>query len=80
MDGVELARQVAADLHLQAVLRGLDPWQPYEFVMAEATRRDLVVEPTAPGAAVLDGGQATFVPDDRLIIGDTFRAGLPDRP
>lgn len=68
MDGVELARQVAADLHFQAALRGLDPWRPYEFAVAEATRRSLEVEPTAPGAAVLDGGRATFVPADRLIL------------
>lgn len=68
MEGVELARQVATDLYVQAVLRGLDPWQPYEFVMAEAARRGLEVETTAPGAAVLDGGRATFVPEDRLIL------------
>ena len=68
MDGVEVARQSAAHLHAQAVARGLDPWRPYEFVVAEAERRGLDVEPTARGAAVLAGGRAVLVPDDRLIL------------
>src|SRR4051794_22798794 len=68
MDGVELARQVAADLHRQAVGRGLDPWRPYEFALAEAQRRDLDVELTAPGAALLNGSRATLVRADSLIL------------
>ena len=76
MDGVELARQAAAHLHGQAVARGLDPWRPYEFVLAEAERRGLDVEPTARGAAVLAGGQAVFISEDQLIlhenVGSTF--------
>ena len=76
MDGVELARQTAARLHGQAMARGLDPWRPYEFVLAEADRRGLDVEPTARGAAVLAGGRAVFIPEDRLIlhenVGSTF--------
>ncbi|NOT20412.1 MAG: UvrD-helicase domain-containing protein [Sideroxydans sp.] len=68
MDGVELARQAAASLHALAVARGLDPWQPYDFVVAEAKRREIDVEPTACGAAVLNGGRATFVSDEQLIL------------
>lgn len=68
MDAVELARRTAADLHRKAVERGLDPWQPYKFAVAEAQRRGLDVEKTASNAAVLDGGRATFIPKDELII------------
>lgn len=68
MDAVEVARQVAADLHARAVATGLDPWHPYAFVMAEAQRRGLDVESTARGAAVLNGGRATFIPEDQLIL------------
>lgn len=31
MDGVELARRIAAALHARAVEAGGDPWSPYEF-------------------------------------------------
>jgi IrrE N-terminal-like domain len=68
MDRVELARQIAAGLHTQAVARGGNPLHPYEFVVAEARRREIDVEPTAPGATVLNGGRATFIPDDALIL------------
>ncbi|MDA9505807.1 UvrD/REP helicase [Bradyrhizobium sp. CCBAU 11386] len=68
MDGVELARQIAADLHARLVAAGADPWSPYEFAVAEAKRRGIDVEPTAAGAMVLDGGRATFVAADDLII------------
>ena len=68
MDGVELARQIAARLHAEAVARGADPWRPYEFAVAEAQRRGLDVEPTAPGAVLLDGGRAIFIARDRLIL------------
>lgn len=50
MEGVELARQVAAQLHSRAVARGADPESPYAFVVAEAERRGIDVEPTAVGA------------------------------
>ena len=75
MDGVELARQIAVELHRNSVARGADPWSPYAFVVAEAERRGLDVEPTATGAAVLDGGRAVFIPDDDLILHE--RAGSP---
>ncbi|NVJ00808.1 UvrD-helicase domain-containing protein [Myxococcus sp. AM009] len=68
MDAVELGRQVAAALHAQAVAGGLNPWCPYEFAVAEAKRRGLDVEPTAAGAAVLNGARATFIPSEGLIL------------
>jgi len=68
MDGVELARQVAAELHARLVASGADPWSPYDFAVAEAKRRGIDVEPTAVGAAVLNGGRATFVAADDLIL------------
>ena len=68
MDSVELARQVAAELHARLVAAGADPWSPYDFAVAEAKRRGIDVEPTAAGAAVLNGGRATFVAADDLII------------
>lgn len=68
MDSVELARQVAAELHARLVTSGADPWAPYDFALAEAKRRGIDVEPTAVGAAVLDGGRATFVAADDLIL------------
>ncbi|RWD31649.1 MAG: ImmA/IrrE family metallo-endopeptidase [Mesorhizobium sp.] len=68
MDGVELARQIAAELHARLVASGVDPWKPYELAVAEAKRRNIDVEPTAPGAAILDGGRATFVAADDLIL------------
>ncbi|MBZ9973942.1 UvrD-helicase domain-containing protein [Mesorhizobium sp. BR-1-1-10] len=68
MDSVELARQVAAELHARLVASGADRWSPYDFAVAEARRRGIDVEPTAAGAAVLNGGRATFVTDDDLIL------------
>ncbi len=75
MDGIELARQRAATLHVQAVARGVDPWQLYAFAVAEATRRGVDVEPIATGAALLNGGRATFIPADGLILHEN--AGTP---
>ncbi|HFE44603.1 MAG TPA: ImmA/IrrE family metallo-endopeptidase, partial [Nannocystis exedens] len=68
MDGVELARQIAADLHRQALSNGHDPWHPYEFAVAEARRRGFDVEPTAAGSILLDGGRATVITADCLIL------------
>lgn len=68
MESVELARQVAAELHAHLVESCADPWSPYDFVVAEAKRRGIDVEPTAAGAAVLNGGRATFIATDDLII------------
>ncbi|WP_404790615.1 UvrD-helicase domain-containing protein [Altericista sp. CCNU0014] len=68
MDRIEIARQIAADLHAQAVARGENPLHSYAFAVAEATRREIDVEKTAPGAAMLNGGRATFIPDAVLIL------------
>src|ERR1035437_4454679 len=68
MDSVEVARQIAAELHARLVASGADAWSPYDFAVAEAKRRGIDVERTAAGAAVLDGGRATFVAADDLIL------------
>ncbi|MBF0270113.1 MAG: UvrD-helicase domain-containing protein [Alphaproteobacteria bacterium] len=68
MDSVELARQVASEIHARLVASGADPWSTYKFVVAEANRRGIDVEPTAAGATVLNGGRATFVAADDLIL------------
>jgi superfamily I DNA/RNA helicase len=68
MDSIEIARQIASDLHTQAVAKGEDPLHPYAFVVAEATRREIDVEKIAPSAAMLNGGRATFIPKDALIL------------
>jgi len=68
MDAVEVARQIAAELHTSLVEAGGDPWNCHALVVAEAARRNIDVEPAVAGAAVLDGGRAIYVPKDRLII------------
>lgn len=76
MDAIELGRRRAADLHVAAVARGLNPSNPYEFVVGEAEHRGLDVEEANPGSAQLDGGRATFVPDDNLIIHENVGSGF----
>jgi superfamily I DNA/RNA helicase len=68
MDAIELGRRRAADLHAAAVSRGLDPNDPYTFVVAIARDLGLEVEDTCPGAAVLENGRATLIPGDSLIV------------
>lgn len=68
MDSVELARQIAAELHARLAASGEDPWSPYTFAVAEAKRRGIDVEPTAVEAAVLNGSRATFIASDDLIL------------
>lgn len=68
MDSIEVARQIAADLHARAVAAGDDPWEPVAFALAEAARRGIDVEPIARGARLLDGGRAIFMPADDLIL------------
>jgi len=68
MDAVELARQVAAQLHDSAVARGLDPWKPYEFAVGEAEHHAYTVESMLPGARMLDGGRAKLLPSEELIL------------
>jgi superfamily I DNA/RNA helicase len=76
MDAIEISRQVAERLHREAVERGRDPWRPYEFVLAEAHRRDLTVEKVPAGDVRLHGGRALYDPDALLILhedaGDAF--------
>ncbi len=68
MDAIELGRRRAADLHAAAVGRGLDPTDPYAFAVAIAKDRGLDVDTANPGAAILDNGRATLVPEDDLIV------------
>ena len=68
MDAIELGRRRAAEMHADAVMHGLDPTDPYAFVVSIANTRGLDVEATNPGAASLDNGRATLVPTDDLII------------
>jgi Zn-dependent peptidase ImmA (M78 family) len=68
MDRIEIARQIASDLHTQAIARGEDPLHPYAFAKAEAQRRKIDVEESTPGATMLNGGRATFIPDAALIL------------
>ncbi|MBN9430891.1 MAG: UvrD-helicase domain-containing protein [Bosea sp.] len=75
MDAIELGRRRAAELHAAAVARGLDPTDPYAFVVAIAKHRGLEVNPANPGATVLDNGRATLVPEDDLIVHE--RVGSP---
>ena len=71
MDPIELARQRARRLHDEAVQRGRNPWSPYEFAVGIANDLGIAVETCAPGAALLDGGRASFDPDLPLIIHET---------
>ncbi len=68
MDAAELGRRRAAELHDAAVAKGHDPASPYAFVLAEAKRRGLDVEKAKPGAAILDGGRATYIATEALIL------------
>jgi superfamily I DNA/RNA helicase len=71
MDPIELGRQHAWLLHGEAVQRGRNPWSPYEFAVGIANDLGITVEICAPGAAMLDGGRASFDPDLRLIVHET---------
>lgn len=68
MDSIELGRQKASALHALTIDAGHDPWQPLSFVLAAVAGKGLTAESCSPGAAILRGTRATFVPDDRLII------------
>lgn len=76
MDTVEVTRQTAERLHAEAVARGKDPWQPYEFARAEARRRTIAVEKLPKGDARLRGARASYDPDALTILhedtGDDF--------
>ncbi|AVJ53761.1 UvrD-helicase domain-containing protein [Vibrio parahaemolyticus] len=68
MDSIESARQIASDLHLKAIGRGVSPWNSLKFAIAEADRRDYDVEAVAAGATVLNGSKATLIADEYLIL------------
>lgn len=76
MDAVELARQTAERLHLEAVSRGADPWKPYEFAKAEAKRRTIAVEKLPKDDVRLRGALALWDPDALTVLhedaGDDF--------
>jgi superfamily I DNA/RNA helicase len=75
MDEVELGRRAAEKLHQQLAATGHDPWQPLEFVKAEAKRRDVVVEEASKGAAILNGGRATYSHKYGVIL---YESGCSD--
>lgn len=68
MDAVELARQIAADLHTKLAEKGGNPTRPYEFACAEASRRGIDVERTMPSAKMLNSGRASYLADQALIL------------
>ncbi|SIQ34599.1 Superfamily I DNA or RNA helicase [Solilutibacter tolerans] len=68
MDGVEIGRQTAQALHLAAVAAGGDPWSPLAFALAQVEREGLSVNPAMPGADILDGGLACYIPKAGLIV------------
>lgn len=68
MDAVELSRQRAAELHNEAVQRGRDPWKAYEFAVDGSLHHGYDVEDVVPGAEMLDGGRAKFLPSRSLIL------------
>jgi superfamily I DNA/RNA helicase len=76
MDTIEVTRQVAERLHMEAVNRHHDPWRPYEFVRAEAFRRSIDVEKLPKKDVRLRGARASYDPDALTILhedtGDDF--------
>ncbi len=76
MHSFEVSRQRAERLHADAVAAGHDPWKPYAFARAEATRRKLAVESVPKRDVRLFGARAVYDPDALLILhedaGDKF--------
>lgn len=68
MDAVEIARQIALQLHADAVHRGLNPYNSYEFANGEALHQGYSVEDMLPGSTMLDGGRAKLLPSEFLIL------------
>lgn len=68
MDSIELARQLASQLHDEAVQRGQDPWCPYLFAVGISKHLGIAVESCAAGATMLDGGRAFFAPEIPAIF------------
>ncbi len=80
MDSIEISRQCAERFHVNAVAAGHDPWKPYAFACAEATRREIAVERVSVGDVRLFGGRAVYDPDALLILhedtGDEFASAF----
>lgn len=80
MDSIEIARQTAVRLHAEAVARGLNPFNAYDFAVEEARFQGYTVEDMLPGSAMLDGGHAKILPNEQLILhekkGSSFERAL----
>lgn len=68
MDSTESARQIAAAIHAELIGLGHDPWQSFQFVSSEVSRRDFDAEPVQKGSAMLRGSRASLAADDNLIL------------
>ncbi len=68
MDAIENARRIAAQLHAERVANGCDPTKPYAFVKSAIESRELYLEDTMPGAVLLDGGRAKYIPNEALVL------------
>ena len=68
MDSIEIARQSAALLHTSVREEGSELNNLYEFALAAASIRNIDVETTSPGAAILNNSQATYLASDGLIL------------
>jgi superfamily I DNA/RNA helicase len=68
MDAIENARQIATQLHAERVSKGCDPTKPYNFVKSAIESRELFLEDTKPGAVLLDGGRAKYIPNEALVL------------
>lgn len=76
MDQIELSRRRASELHKALTAKGGDPCAPYDFVLLEATGRDIEVQSYAPGHPMLQGGRALYQREAGVILhedtGDEF--------
>lgn len=68
MEAIENARRIAAQLHAERVANGCDPTKPYDFVKSAVESRELYLEDTKPGAVLLDGGRAKYIPNEALVL------------
>ena len=71
MDQVEFIRQRAAELNCVLLSDGVDPTDPYAFVLKEAERRDIEVRKYPAGHAMLNGGRALYDPAGTIRHEDT---------
>lgn len=68
MNAVELARQAAAGLHVEAVEAGADPQAPLALVSHVAAGLGIALEDVSPDAPQLQGAQAVYDPSTRTIF------------